>query len=177
MNEHTAIAGVLDSQEVALLALERGIAVDPGIFADLHQFFSLFVGKCHHGKEEQLLFPVLRHSQDLRTSLDQLETEHEEGHALELQYDGAQQHYAAQGLAVAAPLVATARAYAAFLRRHIALENASVLERATAVISSTEDAAIVSAFDRFEEDVMGKGTHEQLHSMIDALGPRLKSYA
>jgi hemerythrin-like domain-containing protein len=176
LDEHAAIASVLDSQEVAISALERGIAVDPGIFADLHRFFSLFIGQCHHGKEEQLLFPVLRHSQDLSASIDQLETEHAEGRVLELRYDVAQQQYAAHGPAGAAPLIVAARAYAAFLRRHIALENAGVLERATEVISSTEEAAIVSAFDRFEEDVMGKGTHERLHAMIETLGPRLKAY-
>jgi hypothetical protein len=31
----------------------------------------------------------------------------------------------------------------------------------------------VPAFERFEDDVTGKGTHAQLHHMIDTLGPRL----
>jgi hemerythrin-like domain-containing protein len=175
-NEHAAIAMVLDSQEVALSALERGIAVDPGIFADLHQFFSLFIGQCHHGKEEQLLFPILRRSPALGTSIDQLEKQHLEGRALEVRYDVARRQYAAHGLAKSAQLIGAARAYAAFLRRHITLENESVLEPAAQVISSTEEAAMVSAFDRFEEDVMGKGTHERLHAMIETLGPRLKVY-
>ena len=97
MHEHDAIRMVLGLQDVALGALERGAAVDAGIFADLSLFFSLFVGKCHHGKEEQLLFPALRSAPEMIPAIDQLEAEHVQGGALVQAYDLAQRTYAAAG--------------------------------------------------------------------------------
>jgi hemerythrin-like domain-containing protein len=177
MGEHDAIKRVLERQDLAIAALERGVPVDAAIFADLHLFFSLFVGKCHHGKEEQLLFPVLRRSTAMAPSIDRLETEHRQGLALVAAYDEAQRRYAGQGMVAAPDLIAAAQAYAQFLRQHIAVENERVLEQAGTVTSAPEEAEIVAAFERFEEDVMGKGTHERLHAMIDTLGPRLDVYA
>lgn len=176
MHEHDAIAIVLDLQDGALSALERGVAVDAGIFADLYLFFSLFVGKCHHGKEEQLLFPKLRRAKELLPAIEALEAEHLEGGTLVDAYNAARQSYAAAGLASAPALIAAGRAYAEFLRNHIHVENERVLVQAGRVIGEAEDATIVTSFDRFEDEVMGKGTHEKLHAMIDTLGPRLSVY-
>jgi hemerythrin-like domain-containing protein len=68
-------------------------------------------------------------------------------------------------------LVEAARAYAAFLREHILRENKQLIPLLAKM--PTDQTAIMAAFDRFEEEVMGKGTHERLHQMIDTLGPRL----
>ena len=176
MHEHDAIKMVLDLQDRALSALERGVAVDAGIFADLYLFFSLFVGKCHHGKEEQLLFPELRHAKELIPAIDELEAQHIQGGALVQSYNGAQQSYVMGGLANASALIAAGRAYAQFLRNHIQEENERVLTQAGRVVGEAEDATIVASFERFEDEVMGKGTHEKLHAMIDTLGPRLSVY-
>jgi hemerythrin-like domain-containing protein len=177
LHEHQAVLTVLARQDMAIAALERGVAVDPSIFADLEQFFSLFVGKCHHGKEEQLVFPVLRRSAALVSDIDKLEAEHIEGAALIEAYGAARKAYAEQGMAAAGELAAAARTYSDFLSNHIVVENERVLERASGITTANEEAALVAAFDRFEEDVMGKGTHERLHAMIDTLGPRLEAYA
>lgn len=175
MHEHDAIKGVLDLQDDALSALERNIAIDAGIFADFYLFFSLFVGKCHHGKEEQLLFPELRRTTALIPAIDALEAEHVQGGKLVQAFDAAQRSYAAGGLANASALIAAGREYARFLRNHIQVENERVLSQAATVVGQAEDVAIVASFDRFEDEVMGKGTHEKLHAMIDTLGPRLSA--
>lgn len=173
MGEHTAILSVLDLQDRALAALDAGRPVDATIFSDLYLFFSLFVGKCHHGKEEQLVFPVLRRSAALLAPIERLEQEHAEGGRLVAAYHEAETRYASDGMVGAATLASAARAYAHFLRSHISAENQDVLERAGTVTSAQEEAVLVDAFDRFEDDVMGKGTHEKLHAMIDTLGPRI----
>ena len=171
--EHTAISTVLDYLDRAVAALERGRPVDAGIFRDLDDFFTLFVGRCHHGKEEQLLFPVLGGSPDEVALVQGLEKEHEYGVELAAAYGAAAQEYAVCGLEAAAPLVATARAYAEALRRHIARENADLLPRAARAQSPAKGRDLVAAFERYEDEIMGVGTHERLHHMIDTLGPRL----
>ncbi|HXT34916.1 MAG TPA: hemerythrin domain-containing protein [Chloroflexota bacterium] len=174
-DEHAAISTVLGYLDRACNALEQGRQVDPGIFRDMLKFFTLFVGQCHHGKEEQILFPLLRHkSTAMDAVIVQLEKEHGEGVALADAFAEAVAAYAAHGLAAAGPLVAAAGAYAPYLRRHMEYENEQLLARVEQVGSPGLLAAALTSFDRFEDTVMGAGTHEQLHRMIDTLGPRLE---
>jgi hypothetical protein len=56
-------------------------------------------------------------------------------------------------------------------------EDEQLLARTEQVGSPGALAAALATIDRFEEEVMGAGTHEQLHRMIDTLGPRVASYA
>lgn len=176
-DEHTAIGAVLDYLDRASDALAQGRHVDPGIFRDMLKFITLFVGQCHHGKEEQILFPLLRHRSTITDAvIAQLEREHVQGADLADSYAAAVAGYAAHGLDAAGPLVTAAHAYAAYLRRHIQYENEQLLARAEQVGPPGGLATALAAFDRFEDEVMGAGTHAQLHRMIDTLGPRVAAY-
>lgn len=172
-DEHAAISAVLDYLDRAVAALEHGQPVDPDLFRDLDDFFTLFVGRCHHGKEERLLFPALDRSPDVTALVQGLELDHERGEKLAAFYGTAAHDYAVQGRAAAGPLIVASRAYAAFLRQHIALENAKLLPRAAYDAAPARRRDLVAAFERYEDEVMGAGTHERLHHMIDTLEPRL----
>lgn len=173
LQEHAAISAVLDYLERAVAALERGQAVDPTLFRDLEDFFTLFVGRCHHGKEEQLLFPALDASPEMATLVQRLEQEHEQGEDLAAAFATASRAYATHGSEAAGPLIAASRAYAAALRQHIALENAELLPYAAYAAAPETRQRLVDTFERYEDEVMGVGTHERLHRMIDTLEPRL----
>jgi hemerythrin-like domain-containing protein len=174
-DEHAAITIVLGYLDRATDAVERGRHVDTGIFRDMLRFFTLFVGQCHHGKEEQILFPLLRHkSMTTDAVIVQLEKEHGQGVELADAFAEAVASYAAHGMDAAGPLVAAARAYAPYLRRHIEYENEQLLAHLEQMGSPRALASALTSFDRFEDNVMGAGTHEQLHRMIDTLGPRLE---
>jgi hemerythrin-like domain-containing protein len=174
LNEHAAISTVLGYLDRATEGVAQGRHVDAGIFRDMLTFFTLFVGQCHHGKEEQILFPVLRHrSATADAVIARLEREHVQGVELADALAAAVTGYAARGTDAAVPLVAAARAYAAYLLRHIEFENEQLLARTEQLGSPGALAAALVSFDRFEDEVMGAGTHEQLHRMIDTLGPRV----
>ena len=175
LNEHHAVEAVLGYQDRALTALEDGKAVASDIFRDLTEFFTLFVGRCHHGKEEALLFPIVRRDSARAGEVTALEGEHGQGATLVLAYERAATAYAERGLDAARPLIAAGRAYAAFLRAHIERENATLQAWQRTEGDSAQD-EIVAAFERYEEDVMGHGTHERLHRMIDTLGPRVAAW-
>jgi hemerythrin-like domain-containing protein len=172
-DEHAAISHVLDYMDQAVELVESGKRVDPSLFADFQEFYARFVGQCHHGKEEQLAFPALRGSLPDQGSvlIDSLESEHAQGAKLDAAFAEAVSGYAAGGRNTVPALAEAARAYAAFLREHIARENEQLLPLLAKM--PTDQHSMVVAFDRFEEDVMGIGTHERLHKMIDTLGPRL----
>jgi hemerythrin-like domain-containing protein len=176
--EHAAICSVLDYLDRASDAVAQGRYVAPGIFRDMLKFVTLFVGQCHHGKEEQILFPLLRHKATATDAvIVRLETEHVHGAELADSFAAAVAGYAAHGMDAAGPLVAAARAYSSYLRRHIEYENEQLLARVEQGGPPAGLAAALAAFDRFEDEVMGAGTHEQLHRMIDTLGPRVAASA
>ena len=58
-HEHEAILKMLGAARRVAGELERDVNVDQQTLADLLEFFRLFADQCHHGKEEELLFPLL----------------------------------------------------------------------------------------------------------------------
>jgi len=58
-NEHRLILTVLDRLEEAAERLDDGEAVSPEFFLDAAEFIAGFADKCHHGKEEDILFVAL----------------------------------------------------------------------------------------------------------------------
>jgi hemerythrin-like domain-containing protein len=175
--EHAAISTVLDYLERAARALERGAPVEPAFFRDLHDFFTLFVGQCHHGKEETLLFPQVHLFPEMAGLIAALELEHAQGPALLDAYAAAVSAYADRSLDAAGPLVDASRAYAAYLRAHIRTEHEDLFAALHDVGPAAVPLDLVAAFERYEDEVMGRGTHERLHRMIETLGPRLAPYA
>jgi len=59
MREHRIIERGLNLLEEVALRMNRGEHVDLGVIKTLLRFFKEFADKCHHGKEEEHLFPLL----------------------------------------------------------------------------------------------------------------------
>src|SRR3990172_2858898 len=57
--EHDAILRMLEVAEAVARQLDRGEDVPAETLAGLLECFRLFADRCHHGKEEDLLFPLL----------------------------------------------------------------------------------------------------------------------
>ncbi len=168
--EHVAILQVLEQCVEAAAASERGIAVPAGIFQDIQEFLMVFVERCHHGKEEAEVFPRLQ--RDYAALIERLEAEHVTGRQLALAFTQAVQGYLPGKAATGASLAAAARAYAAFLRRHIDQETQELFPAVEQALGP-EDQQMVAAFERIEVERIGPGTHERLHGMIDGLAGRI----
>ncbi len=152
--EHEVILRALGVLERFGRALEAGEAVDREGLAWLQRFFGTFADRCHHGKEEQHLFPALERHGIPREGgpIGVMLQEHEEGRALVramAQEDG---HRAAEAI----------RAYAALLRAHIEKENGVLFPMAEQVLPESEQHGLLRAFDAVEEAVAGPGVHERL---------------
>jgi hemerythrin-like domain-containing protein len=172
-DEHNGVLFVLDQLEHAASAAERGTAVPKDVFADVQEFFAIFVDTCHHGKEESELFPRLTTPAG-RALVERLEAEHVTGRRLAGAYALAAQAYRPGVAETGALLAAAARDYAAFLRGHIAAET-DELFRATEALAA-QDEEVFDAFERVEEERIGPGTHERLHGMIGGLAARIEPW-
>lgn len=170
--EHSAVLYVLEQLELASAAAAAARPVPKGVFADIDEFFRVFVDKCHHGKEESVLFPRLA-ERDLR---QRLEEEHEQGRDRARAYAASAAAYSPGDVASAMALQQAAAAYADLLRKHIATENDWLLPAVENELP-TQDRELSEAFERIEIDRIGPGTHERLHGMIETLAGRIAPFA
>lgn len=174
-HEHEALLHaleLLDHLSQRLRHPERGQTVDPQDLERLTGFFREFADRCHHGKEEDLLFPALGQAGLVPPDALQqaLLDEHEQGR----QALRAMQEQAATpgpGFADAA------ERYAGLLRRHIATENSQLLPWVDAQLGQPQLEALWQGFEAHEARVMGAGRHEALHALLGSLRGRYLSAA
>lgn len=129
-------------------------------------FLKEFADKCHHGKEEGVLFPALaKASTPLKHGpVRAMLHEHEQGR----RYIRAMERAAADPPDYAG-FAEAARQYSALLRRHIQKENDVLLAMAEQFLPVERLNAIYDAFERHEERIIGRGRHEELHKLLKGL--------
>lgn len=170
-HEHDAILRMLDVADEVSRRVEGGTAVAPDVFFGLVEFFRLFADKCHHGKEEDLLFPAMegkgfpRHGGPVGVML----IEHDQGRAHMKEMAAASEEIANGDSHAVCRWVAAERGYSDLLRGHIQKENNVLFVMAERVLSDDEQAELARGFEKIEIEKMGAGTHERLHGVMDKL--------
>lgn len=174
-HEHDAILRMLEATEEVAQQLSSAGTVEPRILEGLLEFFRLFADQCHHGKEEELLFPKLEEKGMPRQAgpIGVMLLEHDQGRALVRQMNQAAADYK-QGRAGSAERWAeAARAYASLLREHIAKENNILFVMAERLLTPDEQQKLAAQFETAEVEKMGAGTHERLHALMDRLSAEI----
>jgi hemerythrin-like domain-containing protein len=167
-HEHDAILSALDILD-RLEAEARKGTVPSGDIAAFIRFLKEFVDKCHHGKEEGMLFPALTKAgaSEREAPVSALLSEHEQGRALIKAMEAAS-HPVLQPDRFSA----AAQAYSRHLRVHIEKDNEVLFPAAEQVLGEGELDALHRAFDKHEDQVIGHGRHEELHHMLHSLKTR-----
>lgn len=168
--EHRVIERVLSCLEAASDAAQAGDVCGQSFDAILG-FLAHFADRCHHGKEEAILFPALRERGIPHEGgpLGVMEAEHVEGRRLVASMNEALPR-ARRGDAEARDrLIAAARRFVFLLRTHIRKEDTCLFAMADSVLSPEDQARLVAAFDRVEHDDLGAGTHEHYLGVAESL--------
>jgi len=169
--EHDAILRMLDATEEVVHRLDAGNAVAPRVLEGLLEFFRLFADRCHHGKEEDLLFPKL-HEKGMPREMGPIGVmlhEHEQGRAFVREMAQAAADYATSQPQAAARWTAAASGYASLLREHIYEENNILFVMAEQLLTPEEQRQLSAQFEKVEAEKMGEGTHERLHALMEQL--------
>jgi len=134
------------------------------------EFLSVFVDKCHHGKEEQFLFPALEAEgvQGEGGLIGVMSAEHEVGRRLVANVEKAAEQYSGTGES-AAGLRSAIREYVILLTEHIKKENDVLFALADIQLDPGRDEAIFESFERLERDRIGPGKHEEFHALLNRL--------
>jgi hemerythrin-like domain-containing protein len=169
--EHKAIEVMLRVLEAVSAKIRRGEPVAVTDLAAMVEFLSIFADQCHHGKEEDLLFPTLEGAGIPRQGgpIGVMLSEHTQGRALIARLREAVAQLKSGNEAASASFASAADDYVALLRRHIDKENNVLFAMAEARLSAVQDAELSRAFEQLELDRIGAGKHEQFHALLDRL--------
>jgi len=160
-NEHEAILHVLGIVE-HVLANPVEQEQEKRFAGELVHFLTIFADKCHHGKEEQMLFPRLEELgvPNQGGPIGVMMMEHVQGRKLisrmKLAIENEDMPAFQEALA----------AYSELLQAHIAKENNILFPLADRLLDETEQDALFERFEEHEETVVGQGVHEALHADI-----------
>jgi hemerythrin-like domain-containing protein len=170
VHEHDLILQALDALETILSRLEAGGAPDPAYFEKAVEFLKTFADKCHHGKEEDLLFKAMvnRGFPLQGGPIGVMLSEHETGRAFIRGMADATARLGADSSA-ARQVIDSGRGYIQLLRAHIAKENTILFPMADRVLTPEDQAGLAVAFDRFEAQETGAGVHEASLALLEAL--------
>ena len=128
-----------------------------------------FADRCHHAKEEKVLFPVLSEASPAgaevarRLSSDHRAFREIVGKVKEL-IPKAESDPKARGL-----LAKHLGTYTRVLREHILVENTELFNEVMRSLSDAQRAKVAEGFERVERVEIGDGVHEKYHRMIHRL--------
>lgn len=170
MAEHDAVLvalQILEKVEAALGSEERA----PEHLGQLLDFFKGFVDRCHHGKEEDVLFPELERRGVPREGgpIGVMLQEHELGRGHLRAMSEALDRLRRGEAGAAAAIREHAQAYRAMLREHIDKENNVLFPMADRLVPEDIAASLIERFEEIERDRVGEGKHEAYHAMLDSL--------
>jgi hemerythrin-like domain-containing protein len=164
-SEHRVIEQLLDCLEQVAAEVGQRKPLDVVDARDCVEFLRTFADKCHHGKEEDVLFTTLR-ARGMPTHVGPVAVmlgEHEEGRALVRRMAAALQAPDAAAFAEAAEV------FISLLRDHIAKEDGVLFPMAESVLRPEDRVAVLQQFEVRERDHMGAGTHEAMLAIAERL--------
>ena len=174
IKEHGAVLVALQILEKVESALATNQDQAREHFGQLLDFFKGFVDRCHHAKEEEVLFPELERRGVKREAgpIGVMLTEHEAGRAyIRAMSDGLKRLERGEADALSA-IRNNAHSYRDLLRAHIYKENNVLFPMAERCIPDDVAATLADQFDEIERDRVGAGKHEAYHSMLQTLKGR-----
>ena len=169
--EHELILLMLQVIDAACARMEEGEKVSHDHLADMIDFIKNFADRCHHAKEENLLFPALR-----KTGIGQengpigvMLAEHAEGRFFVKGMGEALEEIKAGDGVAAGKFIADAEGYVRLLDGHIMKENNILFPMADERLTDDQQKELLKEFDRVEREEIGAGVHERYHEMLHRL--------
>lgn len=164
-HEHRVIELVLGAIDREARKAAHGEPIDPGFFAQAIDFIRNFADKCHHGKEEGILFKAMAEKGVPVEGgpIGVMLGDHEEGRRF---IRAAREALDRNDLRAVADSLTR---YTALLRQHIMKEDNVLYPMAERVLSEAELDDLAERFEAVEREEMGEGTHERYHGLAHSL--------
>jgi len=170
MKEHRVIEKNLDILESIIRMIEKGEKPPVEDLEKIIDFIKTFADKCHHGKEEKKLFPILeeRGIPKEEGPIGVMLIEHEEGRkfvanmveGIEKIKNGNENGYR--------EFAENAKGYVTLLREHIFKEDNILFKLGQTAITDIDRSHLGKAYEEVEKEI-GEGIHERFEKTIHEL--------
>ncbi len=169
--EHQAVKVTLAVLREIASKLSRGQEVDLGHLNQILEFLITFVDKCHHGKEEDLLFPALEKAGVPKEGgpIGVMLGEHDLGRGYVRELRQGLEDLKAGIQDAIAQIIENIEKYSDLLLRHIDKEDNILYPIAEKSFSAEENKTLMQGFEEIEEQRVGAGKHEEFHRMLHHL--------
>lgn len=169
--EHKAVKVMLRVLEKITKNLEAGDSVDPEHLGGIVEFFQVFVDRCHHVKEENMLFVAMQQATDPGDGdrIGALLKDHVSGRNYVRDLSHAVKHFQDGDMAAVPEILRWARAYIVLLIQHIDIEDNILYPLANERLSAQQQEELLEQFNKLEEKELGIGKHEEFHVLIEKL--------
>jgi hemerythrin-like domain-containing protein len=169
-DEHEGVKIMLSILEQVCQQWEATENLNREHFEGILRFLKVFVDQCHHGKEEELLFPALVAAgvpEDGPIAV--MLHEHQMGRNYVKAMSTAFSKYMASGVSSPKDVLQNAHSYISLLRDHIEKENNVLFVMADSLLSEQSQDELFEGFEKIEEDRIGVGKHEEFHGLLKKL--------
>lgn len=170
VHEHDLIERMLVVLQKAADALEKDPAFSLQPFEQGVDFIRNFADKCHHGKEEDILFKLMG-EKGLPVEggpVGVMLYEHTLARKATAEIADAIEKVKAGDATAVKTIVDNARYYAELLSNHIYKENNILYPMGNQAFSEKDQDFLHKEFNRVEDEI-GRDVHESYHRMVDAL--------
>ena len=170
-HEHKIILVIMGAADREARSIQASGKVNAATLDKMVDFCRVFIDRCHHGKEEEYLFPMLEKKGVAREQgpIGVMLQEHEAGRQRLKAIAASLPPAGAGDPQAAAALAAALMAYSSLLRAHIDKENNVLFPMADRLFSPTDQEALLQAFAKHEAEEIGPGVHERYHQLAHEL--------
>ena len=139
-------------------------------FEGILEFLKVFVDKCHHGKEEDLLFPALEAAGVPENGpIAVMLQEHAMGRAYVKTISEAFAAYVTGDKSPSETIIQNVQGYISLLNAHIEKENTVLFVMADNLLPEKRQDELLEGFEKIEVERIGVGTHERFHGLLTKL--------
>jgi hemerythrin-like domain-containing protein len=169
--EHEAIKLMLQILEKISEKLESGESVDTDHLDKIVEFIQVFADKCHHGKEEDLLFKEMEAVGFPRDQgpVGVMLREHEVGRSYVQNMKDGVAKLKTGDTKSASVIAKNARDYASLLSQHIEKEDNILYPMAEGRLPEAKLEELKKGFEKVEKERIGPGRHEEFHELLHRL--------
>lgn len=177
MLEHRLIVKVLDCLEEAADRLDNGDDVSPDFFLDAADFVAGFADRCHHAKEEDILFVAMT-ARDMPQDSGPVAVmlhEHESGRTFTAGFRAAAEQMKSGDAAAYSDIVRNVFDYVNLLREHINKEDHVLFPMADQIIPADAMQEVSEKFNRIVAEDEQSGRLAKYQALANKLNEYLKT--
>jgi hemerythrin-like domain-containing protein len=171
MIEHESVLKMIEILEAIAQKLDKGENVWASDLEAALDFLRVFVDKCHHGKEENILFPKLVETgiPNEGGPVGMMLREHVIGRGYIAGFAEGTEKYKAGDKQAISEITENIRGYGELLTSHIFKENNVLYKMADMHLTAQQQTELLANFEKIEDEVIGRGKHEEYHKLLERL--------